>query len=209
MHQNYDQQGWRPHVATPNQYAPSGARPNVGDQSNQPASYQPSQQSAQPSKKHGPFDALFSLKVHGAKTALELKPDITRKDFHTVRIEAAHKKNDGTKQFDWDNKIVLQITKSELPVFCQVFLGLLNQLEFKGHNVGDVLKSMKAAHQPGKVFVNLQETGKQLIAIPVSLPEAVMFGHVALVQYCQNFPGLSTDAALASFRAMAQHQMRA
>ena len=163
------------------------------------------------------WDALFSLKSHGGKAAFEVKPVRARSDWGwTLNIEGAvalgsdaARAGGFSKAFDWKNKIVLQLTRPELPVFTAVMLGHLKSCRFDGHGIGDAAstKSFSADHQPGKVFINLKEAGKPLVAVPIPLAEALDVGHVALVQYAANFPGLSPSAALSSIARMSHHIM--
>lgn len=160
---------------------------------------------------------LFSIKSHGGKAAFEVKPVRARNDWGwTLNIEGAvalpadaARANGYDKAFDWKNKIVLQLTRNELPVFTAVMLGHLNTCRFDGHGIGDAAstKSFSADHQPGKIFINLKEAGKPLVAVPIPLAEALDVGHVALVQYAANFPGLTPAAALSGLARMSSHMM--
>jgi hypothetical protein len=166
------------------------------------------------------FPRFHSLKVHGNKAAFEIKPSKSRSGFHTVNIEGALAipnsavNGKGTK-FDWqNNKIVLQITKTELPELIMVLLGLKIDLSFANHNIGSVAKSFTLANQGSnhfacvKLYDNQNNNKNRICPVPISPYEAMMAGQMALVQYCQNFPTLTTDSALKCFHLQATAAQR-
>lgn len=152
------------------------------------------------------FGRYFSFKVHGGKAAFELKPSMTRRNWHTVMLEAAN--SIGSKQFDWQNKTAIQLTKNELPQVCAVLLGILERFEGNAHGPENT-KSFKLEWQGEganfRCFISLIEKGKPMKGIPISPFEAMQLGHVACVQYCQNFPTLGINAFINSLKQMAKH----
>lgn len=166
------------------------------------------------------FPRFHSLKAHGNKAAFEIKPSKSRAGFHTVNIEGALAipnsavNGKGTK-FDWqNNKIVLQITKTELPELIMVLLGLKKDLSFANHNIGSVAKSFTLVNQGSnhfasvKLYDNQNNKNNRICPVPISPYEAMMAGQMALVQYCQNFPTLTTDSALKCFHLQVTAEQR-
>lgn len=157
---------------------------------------------------HGAFAEFFSLKCHGNKAAIELKPSISRKGWETIMLEGAIAT--GPKQFNWGNKTSIQITKSELPHVISTFLGIKPIYEAKSHgeakNKGYSLRWQTQGNSTS-LFVNIFEGGKQAMGVPISGFDSMMLGHIALVQYLQNFPGLTADACIKSLEIMARHNI--
>lgn len=151
----------------------------------------------------------FSIKSHGGKAAVEVAVDNTKENWNTIRLEAAAKQNGQSKAYNWHEKVSIQITKAELPIVIATLLGLLPMCEFKNHG-GDANKWFYIENQRDKYFFRVgQASTKQALAAPVPVPEALMMGHTALMQYCKNFKGLSCDAALESIKTMSKHLLNA
>jgi hypothetical protein len=150
----------------------------------------------------------FSYKVHGTQAAFEVKPDITRKGWHTLRIESALStgKNGRITNYDWNNKTTIQLTKGELPVFIAVMLTLLPSCEYSNHGE-DSTKGFMLEFQQDKIFANIRQKDKKVSAIPIPLVDALMIGNVALSQYAANFPQLTTDSALVGIKLLSQRMM--
>lgn len=153
------------------------------------------------------FPAFYSIKIHNKNAAFEIKPTRTQKGFITVNIEAA-RSIPGTSnpiKYNWPQKLIIQITKTELADLVMVLLGMSNTVECNNHNVGSVAKSISLAQQEDGVYVKLNKydknnnTNNQYITVKLPTNEALAAGHMALVQYCQNFPTLTTDSALKTF----------
>ncbi|AYV11553.1 MULTISPECIES: hypothetical protein [Shewanella] len=159
---------------------------------------------ASPVRYCGAFPPFFSLKCHGTKGAIELKPSITRKgQWHTVMLEGALAIPGSNRQFDWRNKLAVQITKSEICSVAAVLLGL--RTSFEGNNHGPQKnKGMKITWQENRgkagVFVNLMEGGKPAIAVPITGYDSVMLAHMVCSQYVLNFPGLSVASFIETLK---------
>lgn len=159
----------------------------------------------------GAFNTFFSLKCHGKKAAIELKPSLTRSsEWETVMLEAAI--SVGPKQFNWADKISIQITKTELPHVISTFLGIKQAFEGKSHGVNankgfSLAWQSRSDNSPMILFVCVTEGGKPAMAVPVAGFDAMMLGHMACVQYIRNFPGLTTDACIKSLEIMSRHNI--
>jgi hypothetical protein len=149
-------------------------------------------------------EIFFSIKCHGKNSAFELKPDCSRKGFHTVRVECANILNNGNpKTYDWKNKVSLQITKSEMPLLIAFLLGFMSKIEFNNHNTGNTLKSLNIINQPNNLFVNLKQFNKQdnnqtLCALPIPFSDINLLLNVCLMQYIKNFNGVTSDSIIRS-----------
>ena len=142
----------------------------------------------------------YSLKCHGKDFAIEIKPDATKSNWHTVRIEAAKRIN-GQQAYDWSSKISLQLTNIELPEVAAFFLTLTPSVLCNYHGSQNN-KGFEGRFQKDSVFASLNESGKPKMGIKMSFADSMMFGHLCLSQYCFNFPHLTTDAAYNSFKLL-------
>lgn len=146
------------------------------------------------------YPANYSLKCHGKDFAIEIKPDSTKSNWHTVRIEAAKRLN-GQQSYDWVNKIGLQLTPVELPEVAAFFLTLIPNVLCNYHGSNNS-KGFEGRYQKGSVFASLNEAGKPKMGIKMSFVDSMMFGHLCLSQYCLNFPHITTDVAYDSFKLL-------
>lgn len=140
-----------------------------------------------------------SYKVHGGKAALEIKPDEKQKArdagvvdengelnvFHTIRLEAAQSNNSNDRTYNWGNKIALQLTDIELPLFIGVCMGYYPRIEFGNHGMGaeKSSKSFSAEFQPNNLFVSLSQKNKPQCGIPINFIQANHIGLMALEVY--------------------------
>ncbi|WP_282109228.1 hypothetical protein [Shewanella algicola] len=171
--------------------------------------YKPAHQDLNKPRYSGAFKEFFSLKCHGKKAAIELKPSITRtSEWETVMLESAT--SIGPKQFDWSQKSSLQITKTELPHVISVFLGIKEKFEGRSHgpqkNKGFSM-SWQTNGNSTNLFVCVTEAGKPAMAVPISGMDAMMLGHMACLQYIRNFPGMTVDACIKSLEIMSRHNV--
>lgn len=158
----------------------------------------------QPPHSHQPPSKYMSVKSHGAKTAIGFEPDQTRSGWDTARIEAAAKLNPNSKAFDWENKITIQLTKSELPIVISVLLGYKKECKFQNH--GESNKWFEIINQGSNFFVKVGDVlNKKLIVCPVPIVEAHLMGLLGLSQHTKNFDGLTSDAALSAIKVLASH----
>lgn len=147
----------------------------------------------------------MAIKSHGKNTAIEVAPDLTMKEWYTIKIEGAAKINDQSKAYDWKNKISIQMTKTELPLVIGVLLGYLPEVEFKNH--GDSNKGVAIQNQGKNFYFKIMElSGKcgkpRLHVCPVPVVEAHLMGMLGLTEYVKNFEGMTTDAALSAIKVM-------
>lgn len=147
-----------------------------------------------------------SIKFHGTKAAFQIEPSVTRTGWHTVMVEAA-KSLSGTKKFDWDNKIVLQITRDDLLPFISCVGLITSNIELKHYGQANN-KQMKIEYRNDprygpQLFVLISQQGIKC-AIPIALTSTAMIAHMALCQYIKNFEGLETSVVMQSLNRIAQ-----
>lgn len=143
-------------------------------------------------------------KVYGQKSALYVGVDETRSGSPTLRIEGAVAI--GPRNFNWDNKISIQLTAQELPHVVCVLFGWIQQCEYKNHgaekNKGFKLVVQQKNGQTG-VFVNIMEAGKPLCAIPVNAVDLFYLRNLALGQLQKKEPLLDSAALISSLKCLA------
>ncbi|SFL28901.1 hypothetical protein [Azotobacter beijerinckii] len=106
-----------------------------------------------------------SVHVYGGRFALCFEADQTRQGFPTVAIEATNAT--GSLQYDWSQKIRLQLTRAEMPVVTAVLLGVLPGCEFKNHGQ-DKDKGFSLERQSeGRVFVKVFAREQGVKAVPI------------------------------------------
>jgi hypothetical protein len=138
-------------------------------------------------------DWFLQLNSYGGKCAFQIETSVTKDLWFTVNIESAERedpKDPHNKRYVWANKTVLQMTKSELPIFTAVMLGLLPSARFDNHDT----KFFEVINQDKNFFFKSGGQNRALHVAPVPTVDAYMFGTAALTQYCRNFNGLSTEA---------------
>lgn len=155
----------------------------------------------------GVFPHNHSLKSHGKHSAFEIKPTRAKNNFITVNIEGAKPLANTSNPtiYHWENKTIIQLGKNELPELIMVLLGMKKNAKFKNHTNGNITKSLEMEFQDGGVYTKLNRYDKAqtnnclYLTIRIPTMEAIAAGHLALVQYCQNFPTLSAEAVLKTF----------
>ena len=120
-----------------------------------------------------PGGKFYSIKIHGSSAAVEFKADVTRKGVHTVRIEAAKGSN---KQFNWNDKVSIQLTHTGMIDLLNVFLFIQPLADLRHYGVNND-KSIKIELQSGnKLFTQVTQAGKGMHGIPVPINEGIRIG---------------------------------
>ena len=71
--------------------------------------------------------------VYGRKSAVQFMPDVNANSKAVIGIEAAAHKDGGKRtEFCWDDKLYMQLTPREVPVFTSVLLGFRAECRFEG-----------------------------------------------------------------------------
>lgn len=157
-----------------------------------------------------PTNRYFSLKVHGTKAAIEIKADTTRSGFKTVRIESATvsaNSNGKNKRYDWEKKVAIQLTKTDILSFIAAMLLIKARAEFKHYGEKND-KSAMFDFQGGdgsnpRVFAQITQKSKPQMGIPIPLNDAIQIGHMALNEYTKNFPNVTSDSVIRTLERLA------
>lgn len=149
----------------------------------------------------------LTIKSHGTKAAIAVAKTETINKWGTIIIEAAEKLNGNTKAFNWEQKIIVQVTQTELPVVIGALLGYLPAIEYRNH--GDTNKGVVIENQGSNYFFKIFEaSSKRLIVCPVPIVEAHLMGMLALSQYVKNFEEITSDSALSAIKTMCSHMVK-
>lgn len=147
-----------------------------------------------------------SVKVHGGKAALTIEASRSKRDVPTINIEAAKMKDPAARTYDWSNKIILQLTVSELHHAMCLFLGWID--EVKGNNHGhDNDKFFQIERQHGSYAGTIKFAlgkGKDQLCI-VQLTPSDMGNVVALfLRVCAQQLKIDQMAVATALRPIAQ-----
>jgi Whirly transcription factor len=145
----------------------------------------------------------LTFKVYGGKGALEFREHISTKDVPTVMLEGASAR--GQRQYDWRNKVSVQVMPRELPAVAAVLAGLMPKCEFKNHGP-EKNKGYSIELQKGGYFVKVSQSGDnhRLIAVPMPPEEAYYVNSLVLRQLARITPGCDGVLVLAAIRAYAK-----
>lgn len=192
---SHDYHMYHEYAAMDNAHRPTGAFPQKGPQP--PATDPETPGNAPHSQEPGPRDTskARAMKVFGKKAALTIEACETRNGFSTVVFEGALAKNNGTKEFDWSEKTIVQLTRLELPRAIAVFMGLSQGISFQNHGPQNN-KGLEIQFQGDKIFVSVREGGKPMKGVPVPLDEAMLIGFFLLDALLDNYRHLPADVAL-------------
>lgn len=110
----------------------------------------------------------FSFKLFGTSAALCISEARTRAgNQHTIQVEGATAIAAGdAKAFDWQSKIIVQLTTQECYLALALFENKLKSVRFDGH--GDRHdKSLHIEFQERHYFLRMTQRGKAAVAVPV------------------------------------------
>lgn len=143
-----------------------------------------------------------SIHVYGRKAALTIEADSNRRGRATIAIDAAGARGDG--QFDWGNKIRVQLTPNELVDFTAVLLGAIDRCLFenRGDNAekGLSLDRQDEGHE-ARFFLRVFARGARPCAVPVSAADALWVLGLCMRQLRSSHPWMDQPDMEALVRA--------
>ncbi len=133
-------------------------------------------------------DHASSYYVYGKSAAIEFVCDETKKQrINTITMHAASSKSDEERGYDWDNKTIVQLPRSELLSVTAILLGLTDRGEFNQTGL-HASKSFTVEFQNEKVFFMVMERGKPIRAVGLSPEDTYQVVGLFLKQLKQNSP---------------------
>jgi len=163
-----------------------------------------------PESDEAALDKHFQIKIFGKSFALNVFPTRTKKGWHTLTLEAAGKPHNSApndRRYDWQNKTVIQLTMTELPVVTALLHSLLPSVSYSNHGQ-DNSKGFSIEKQERNFFVKLWAKDSGVRAIPVPFPEMALIANLALSQYTKNFENVSSDMIFKNLQTMARDLIR-
>lgn len=128
-----------------------------------------------------------SFSVYGSKAALCF--NLTDKDGRsTINVDGAAIVV-GQRRFDWQNKVSLMVTESELPFVLCVLYGWLHEFEGRFHGP-QKNKSFKITNQQGKIFFSVSCAG-QSHGVPIGGADAFYLLSKIMGHISKDYPGVS------------------
>lgn len=143
-------------------------------------------------------DRTFIKKhVYGGRAALCFEADETRGGVHTMRLEAAD--STAPKQYSWNDKIAIQLTRDELLIVTAVLFGMLPRCEYSNHGP-DNSKGFSIEDQGNKLFVKVLAKGKKVKAVPMTPEDAFYVAQIFLGQLKKNAPWLEAGEIMTTLQ---------
>lgn len=135
----------------------------------------------------------YSFHVYGSKAALCFSEAQTRTQARaTVNIEGALLLSGPTSQFDWQHKIIIQLSPEEMFLVLAVINGKIPQVQFAGHGAQHD-KLLEFQRQQANYFVRLVQRGRSPVAVPMPALQALNLTSLLLQQIKHNHPHLTRD----------------
>jgi hypothetical protein len=130
----------------------------------------------------------YSFHIFGSSAALCVSEARTRSsNQHTVQIEGALALGGagGRREFDWRNKIIVQLTVQEAYIAVALFENLIPSVNFDGHGRAHD-KSLHIAFQDSHYFVRVIQRGRAAVALPVRAVDAIQIVALLYKQLLRN-----------------------
>lgn len=136
----------------------------------------------------------FSFKIFSNSAALCISEARTRVENQcTIQIEGALLlAGGGRTQFDWPNKITVQLTVQEAYQALALFENLIPRVKFDGHGRAHD-KSLQIEFQETHYFAKLVQRGRAMVAVPIPAVDSIRIVSLLYRQLCANDPHLRLD----------------
>lgn len=133
----------------------------------------------------------YSFKIFGSSAALCVSEARTRStNQHTIQIEGALALGGGARrEFDWQNKIIVQLTVQEAYQALALFENLIPSMKFDGHGRAHD-KSLHIDFQDAHYFVRVIQRGRAAVALPVRAVDTIRIIALLYRQLLANEPHL-------------------
>lgn len=138
--------------------------------------------------------------VYGRQSALYFAYDETRGGDATIAVDGAM--SVATRQYNWNQKLRIQITRSDLPSVAAVMFGLLPKVELSNYGA-DNTKRLMIENQGKNYFVNMSAKDHHQIAVPISASDVYEIRSLFLTQLMKNRPEIGVEGILANLKCHA------
>lgn len=136
----------------------------------------------------------MQVKAFGRKAAFCAESDVTRRGVPTVRFELATAI--GEKQFDWTNKLAIQLTQDEIIEAAAVLFGFAPQVEFKNH--GDQGKWLSIENQGNTMCIRggATQQANSLRLVPIGIGRTTALAALLVAQLDKSLFGAGSNGTL-------------
>ena len=143
-------------------------------------------------RRHVPVE--LRVKCFGREAAITVEA-VTAADgvTRTVNIDAARRLD--ARRYDWDDKLVVQVTGAELADVLATLLGLRPDVEYLYHGPRRD-KGYRVRHGPGGCAVEVFAAGRGLRRVGLAPAERLAVSALAFRQFQRNHGGVPGDALL-------------
>lgn len=138
--------------------------------------------------------------VYGNKSALYFTYDETRGGDATIAVDGAM--STGVRQYNWGQKLRLQITRADLASVAAVFFGLLPKIELSNYGA-DNTKRLSVENQGKNYFLNMSAKDHHQIAVPISAGDVFEIRGLFLAQLMKNRPEIGVEGILTNLKCHA------
>lgn len=146
----------------------------------------------EPTSYNDPVAHAPNIKVYASNAALTVAAASTQDGkTYTVNLEGARIINRDTG-YDWDNKLVLQVSPSEGPEVLAVLAGWSTSIEYSFHGPGRN-KGYRMTHSDSHLLVTVFSKDSGQIAIPIKRAERLAITALFFRQFQRNYGGIGTD----------------
>jgi len=150
----------------------------------------------------------YSFKIFGSGAALCVSEARTRAgNQYTIQIEGALALGAGRREFDWQNKIIVQLTVQEAYTALALFENLIPSVKYDGHGRAHD-KSLHIDFQDSHYFVRVIQRGRAAVALPVRAVDAIQIVALLYKQLLRNEAHLRIEDIRALVARMASMDRR-
>jgi hypothetical protein len=152
----------------------------------------------------------YSFKIFASTAALCMSEARTRAgNQHTIQIEGALALSGGSarREFDWQNKIIVQLSVQEAYMALALFENMIPSVKFDGHGRAHD-KSLHIDRQELHYFVRVIQRGRAAIALPVRAVDSIQIVALLYRQLLANEPHLQIGDIRALVARMASMDVR-
>lgn len=107
----------------------------------------------------------------------------------------------GPRNYDRDKKLQIQLTRAELPIVANVFLGNIPRCDYSAHGPQHD-KGFSFERKADVIMANVRARGRSL-TVPIEASDAYYVGMLILSQLALHYPGLDTIAMNLMLKAAA------
>ena len=112
-------------------------------------------------------DGYKSSHVYGGSAALCFNTTSSRQNRPTISLDAAAEVPNQPRNYNWADKITVQLSAQEMPLVYAVLMGYMDEFKGAGHGASND-KWFTIKKQQGKIFVSVNRKGSPPRGVPIS-----------------------------------------